>query len=368
MLEAAAGLHAAHETADEDGTPLGIVHRDVSPSNILLTRNGRVKVIDFGIAKARGRLGETKSGANLKGKLRYMPPEQAWGRPIDRRADVYSLGVVLWELLCRRPLFKAADDLAVLELVRDPHVPPPRDLNPAVPIALEAVVLRALAKDLDRRIQNAEALRAELMRAVPEAITISSDVLGALVTKVRETLGVSEAEDRRSTNPSNRPPSPTPLPTEVLPELSIDTSVGGAAGQVGLLGARRGRSWLALGGAITLVIATLVVVKLAGGDGKDDTSTVAPAPAPDEAAATPEPAAAAPAPAIVPADAALHATVATPDAAPAHPTNKTAHGPRPRGVAADGVILADPNTSHHPPPSKRPKSKAIEVDGTLLSE
>jgi serine/threonine-protein kinase len=96
VLEAAAGLHAAHETVGDDGSLLGIVHRDVSPSNILLTRDGGLKLIDFGIAKARNRLGATRDGSGLKGKVRYMSPEQAWGRETDRRTDVYALGVVLW--------------------------------------------------------------------------------------------------------------------------------------------------------------------------------------------------------------------------------------------------------------------------------
>src|SRR5690242_6035947 len=87
-IEVAAGLHAAHETTD-DGAPLGVVHRDVSPSKVLLTRDGRLKVIDFGSAKAYGRLGETRSGSGIKGKLCYMSPEQAWGDPIDRRIDIY---------------------------------------------------------------------------------------------------------------------------------------------------------------------------------------------------------------------------------------------------------------------------------------
>src|SRR5262245_41259877 len=113
-IEVAAGLHAAHETLGEDGEPLGIVHRDVSPANVLLGRDGRVKVIDFGIAKAHGRLGITRSGSGIKGKLCYMSPEQAWGDPVDRRIDVYALGICLWELVTTGQLSHAQTELAVL--------------------------------------------------------------------------------------------------------------------------------------------------------------------------------------------------------------------------------------------------------------
>src|SRR5262245_28394734 len=161
--EAAAGLHAAHETPGSDGAPLGIVHRDVSPSNVLLTRDGRVKVIDFGIAKAHGRLSATRSGSGLKGKLRYMSPEQAWGQPIDRSTDVYALGICLWESLTRRQLFRGPSDLAVLDLVREPVIPPPSRVNAEVSAALDAIVLRATARRPEARFASALELRRELM-------------------------------------------------------------------------------------------------------------------------------------------------------------------------------------------------------------
>ena len=105
-MKVADGLHAAHEAKDEQGEPLQVIHRDVSPQNVLIGLDGHVKLIDFGVAKARGRMQQTEAGS-LKGKLRYMAPEQAWGRAIDRRIDVYALGVVLWETLTARRLFSA---------------------------------------------------------------------------------------------------------------------------------------------------------------------------------------------------------------------------------------------------------------------
>ena len=124
VMKVADGLHAAHETRGDLGELLGVVHRDVSPQNVLLAYQGHVKLIDFGIAKASGRSQQTEAGS-IKGKFRYMSPEQAWGRPVDRRSDVFALGIVLWELLAARPLFDAANDLLVLENVRHPMVEAP---------------------------------------------------------------------------------------------------------------------------------------------------------------------------------------------------------------------------------------------------
>src|SRR5262249_46281106 len=111
-MEVAQGLHAAHETTDDHGASLGLVHRDVSPQNVLLSTSGYVKLIDFGIAKARG-FGERTRTGTIRGKLSYMAPEQAFRRPLDRRADIYALGVLLWEMLVGRKLFEAEDDCAL---------------------------------------------------------------------------------------------------------------------------------------------------------------------------------------------------------------------------------------------------------------
>jgi hypothetical protein len=165
VAEAAAGLHAAHELRDPHGRPLNLVHRDVSPQNIFVTYSGGVKVLDFGIAKAADRTTHTEVG-QLKGKFEYMSPEQCRGKAIDRRADVFALGIVLYELLTRRRLFKRGSKLAVLEAVcREPLLPPSR-IVPGIPPVIEHVVMRALTRDPDERYSSAAEMRRELLEAM----------------------------------------------------------------------------------------------------------------------------------------------------------------------------------------------------------
>src|SRR5207247_8603507 len=132
------GLHAAHELTDATGHSLDLVHRDVSPQNILLSPNGVAKLIDFGIAKARGRLGEDTNAGLLKGKIHYMAPEQATGRHVDRRADVFSLGAILYHLLSGKPPFDGANQLAILHRLTSKQ--PPMPLPPTVHPSIAAVV------------------------------------------------------------------------------------------------------------------------------------------------------------------------------------------------------------------------------------
>ncbi len=142
VAEAAKGLHYAHEKRDEAGQPLEIVHRDVSPQNILLSFDGAVKIADFGIASAR--LFADERGV-LKGKFAYMSPEQARGEAIDRRSDLYALGIILWEILAGRPVHGGLGGEALLDIVRSGNVEPPSAHAADVPPELEAIVLRALA-------------------------------------------------------------------------------------------------------------------------------------------------------------------------------------------------------------------------------
>ncbi len=154
-------LEYAHRQCDAEGRELRIVHRDVSPQNILISKEGEVKLVDFGIAKAAIKAHHTDSGS-LRGKLMYMSPEQAWGRPIDNRADIFSLGVVLFEMLTGRNLFIGDSEMSILERVRQAKVLPPSTLNPAVPIELEAVATRALRREAAERYQDASEMLVHL--------------------------------------------------------------------------------------------------------------------------------------------------------------------------------------------------------------
>jgi serine/threonine protein kinase len=157
---AAAGLHYAHERTGSDMRPLGIVHRDVSPSNILVGYDGSIKVVDFGIAKAAMRE-ETRSGS-LKGKLSYMSPEQCKGDSVDRRSDVYALGVVLYELATTTRLFKNDNDYVVMEQIVNGRITLPRVRRPDLPRELSDIIMQALAPDRDRRYASADELRVAL--------------------------------------------------------------------------------------------------------------------------------------------------------------------------------------------------------------
>jgi serine/threonine protein kinase len=157
----ASALHFAHEKRRSDGTLLGLVHRDVSPSNILVTYDGATKLLDFGVAKNAASTVKTRTGA-LKGKISYMSPEQARGAPVDRRSDIFSLGIVLWEMVTTQRLYRADNDLATLQLII--HQPPraPSQVRPECPPELERIVLRALAQDPEARYPTAEQLVLEL--------------------------------------------------------------------------------------------------------------------------------------------------------------------------------------------------------------
>jgi len=154
-----AGLHYAHEKKDPSGAPLGIVHRDISPSNVLVTFDGGVKVVDFGVAKVAN---VSTTAGTLKGKIPYMSPEQCRSAPLDRRSDVFSIGTMLWELTCGRRLFQAENELALLNVVARGEVTAPSKLRPDYPPGLEAIVLRALAVDVEARFQSAQELQLAL--------------------------------------------------------------------------------------------------------------------------------------------------------------------------------------------------------------
>ncbi|MBL8957656.1 MAG: protein kinase [Myxococcaceae bacterium] len=184
IADAAAGLDYAHKARDDQGQPLGIVHRDISPQNILVGFDGGVKLIDFGVAKAAGRAQHTATGV-LKGKFPYMSPEQAEGEELDARSDVFALGIVLWELLCDKRLFKGDSDVMSQRLVKACQVPRPSELNTQLPPKLDAIVLKSLARNRDERFQSAQELREAIEQYILEAqLPASASHLGAFMQRL----------------------------------------------------------------------------------------------------------------------------------------------------------------------------------------
>ena len=184
IADAAEGLHAAHELLGKNGEKLGLVHRDVTPHNLFVTYDGVTKVVDFGIAKFASRMSHTRAGT-LKGKLAYMSPEQVHGEGIDRRTDVFALGVVLWELTTGQRLFRMESDLDTLAKVQECNVPRPSTLIRGYPVDLEKIVMKALAKNRGERFRTARelsrALQSLLMR---RGLFIASDEVAAYTQSI----------------------------------------------------------------------------------------------------------------------------------------------------------------------------------------
>jgi serine/threonine protein kinase len=184
IADAAEGLHAAHELLGKNGEKLGLVHRDVTPHNLFVTYDGVTKVVDFGIAKFSSRMSHTRAGT-LKGKLAYMSPEQVHGEGIDRRTDIFALGVVLWELTTGQRLFRMESDLDTLAKVQECNVPRPSTLIRGYPVDLEKIVMKALAKNRGERFKTARelsrALQSLLMR---RGLFIASDEVAAYTQSI----------------------------------------------------------------------------------------------------------------------------------------------------------------------------------------
>ncbi len=169
-----AGLHYAHEVRGKDGTPLQVVHRDISPQNIFVTHDGSVKLCDFGIAKSAAQLTETRVGT-LKGKIRYMSPEQCQSEPLDRRSDVFALSIVLWELVCLRRLFSGKSDFDIFKAIVEEPLPKASTFRHDVPDGLEQIIMKGLARKREERFESAQDMqialedwsRAERVRTSP---------------------------------------------------------------------------------------------------------------------------------------------------------------------------------------------------------
>lgn len=196
MAQACAGAHAAHELTDPEGKPLGLVHRDISPHNLMVSSGGHVKLLDFGIAKATELGADTTRSGTLKGKLHYMSPEQVQQLKLDRRSDVFALGIVTWELLTSRRLFKRDTDLETMQAIITADAFRPGEFREGLPDGLVQVVMKALAADREQRQPSADALRRELEAAADAAgLKHGPDELAAFVTELLgDVLKANEAE------------------------------------------------------------------------------------------------------------------------------------------------------------------------------
>jgi TonB family protein len=284
----AAALEYAHRKRDLQGKSLGLVHRDVSPQNVLISYDGHIKLCDFGIAKAASKASHTRSGA-LKGKLQYMSPEQAWGKDIDNRSDIFSLGLVLYEMLTGRKAFAGDSELSILEQVRAPRIMPPREYDPAIPPEVERVVMTALRENRNERYQSAAELGTDLgnilqvIRPTPGASELGA-FLAELVGRERPVSSPHIPAPRPAITPPPRPPAHPP--GEETPRLAPTTPVlakefAREEALALLAPARRSRTGLVVGAVLGVVAVVAGGWYLTRSKGPSPGAVVEPTPAPE---------------------------------------------------------------------------------------
>jgi len=193
-IEVCKGLEYAHRKTDDSGQSLEIIHRDVSPQNILVSYDGDIRLIDFGIASAKHRSSKTQAGV-IKGKFGYMAPEQVRGKKLDQRADIFSLGITLWEMATSKRLFVADNDFAVLDMVKRSKIVKPSTLNPEIPDALEHIIMKALTRDRDKRYTWASELGEDLLRSMNDRNVMTADQTGHLL---RDIFAQERRRERRA--------------------------------------------------------------------------------------------------------------------------------------------------------------------------
>jgi serine/threonine-protein kinase len=359
IVQACAGLHHAHELKGEGGASLGLVHRDVSPSNVFVTTAGVVKVLDFGIAKVHG--GAATEAGTIKGKTQYMAPEQVLGDSLDRRCDVFALGIVLFELATHSRLFKRSSDYLAARAILEEPIPRADTVDPAVPVALADVIAKALERSRDNRYADAR----ELAKAVETAMAPHGGVAGAdqiaaaladwhgeelTAMRTRQAKVIAQARSR-VTGPA------TPAEAATVPGRVARTTDTALMTTMRSVGAKRRRSRLVL--AILALAATGAVLAIAlqrrpnpadeqfaaAPPSRDAGVTVTHIEEPDAAVQVVQP--------IVPADAPVVAT-APPDAQP-----KDRRRPKDTKRPKDGKQVA----THVPPlMDDRPGSLSVDTE------
>jgi hypothetical protein len=220
IVQAAEGLHSAHEARDANGALLGVVHRDVSPPNIMVTADGTVKVLDFGIAKARGANSRTRTGT-VKGKNAYMSPEQILGKPLDRRSDIFALGVVMYEMLAIKRLFHRDSDFLTFKAITEEPIPDIRDRRPDLPPGMRAALVQAMARDPAGRFDTAQGFANAIKNSVA---TLGGPASGADLARLLasdfpdemsardEILKAADDPNAAPVSITTKPAAPPPIP------------------------------------------------------------------------------------------------------------------------------------------------------------
>ncbi len=280
------GLHAAHEAAGENGQPLRLVHRDVSPQNVIVGVDGVARVVDFGIAKAMGGAQVTRDG-QLKGKMPYMAPEQLRRHSVDRRVDVYATGVILWEALAGKRLFVAEDESALFGKVLEDVVVKPSTFNPDVSPALDAIVMHAIERDPDKRFATAHELAVAIEHlgthapasVVAEWVTRNArEALDKRMAQISEMEREAPAAGLEDTRPDVRGPSASVIFRDATPG-PIGFAVATPTTTMGIRPPAKPRRLasfaIALAVAALLAVGIIVGVTSAGASRKSETATVA---------------------------------------------------------------------------------------------
>ena len=347
VADACGGLHAAHELRGKDGAPLGVVHRDVSPQNILISSRGVTKLIDFGIAKARDRTAADTNSGVLKGKVHYMAPEQAIGLPVDPRADIWAIGAILYHYLSGRPPFDGANHVATLHLLMQGK--PPEPLPSTVPAAVRAIVERALSHSRELRYATAAEIQAAIETAMASSnlVTTTADVaaftekhLVQRAARRREAIDIAlaaaedrervrailkpETDDSHSGVSAGRIPSPASVPTAA--SLGLDSPVVPSRSRTVLVAAV---------GAVGVVVGIAATVALRSGGGVHSTESAgvvgsgAPVMPPAASPSSPSPSPLASDVASSSASPSTSASATIPAASPARPVSSTRAPPGP---------------------------------------